>query len=73
LIRTIRDNIEHIGHLHTAGNPGRKDLDDSQEIFCPAIARATHNSGFEDWGGHEFSPEGAPVAALRQAYDALKV
>jgi hydroxypyruvate isomerase len=73
LIRTIRDNIEHIGHFHTAGNPGRKDLDDAQEIFYPAIARAIHESGFDGWVGHEFSPKGDAVAALRQAYNALRI
>jgi hydroxypyruvate isomerase len=73
LIRTIRDNIEHIGHFHTAGNPGRLDLDDEQEIFYPAIARAIRDTGFDGWVGHEFSPRGDVVAALRQAHDALKV
>lgn len=73
LIRTIRDNIEHIGHFHTAGNPGRKDLDDEQEIFYPAIARAIRDTGFAGWVGHEFSPKGDAVAALREAYAALKI
>jgi len=36
VIRTLRDNIAHIGHFHTAGNPGRKDLDDLQELYYPA-------------------------------------
>lgn len=71
LIRTIRDNIEHIGHFHTAGNPGRKNLDEEQEIFYPAIARAIRETGFDGWVGHEFSPQGDVVAALRQAYEAL--
>ncbi len=73
LIRTIRDHIEHIGHFHTAGNPGRKDLDDEQEIFYPAIARAIRDTGFEGWVGHEFGPKGDAVVALRQAYNALKI
>jgi len=73
LIRTIRDNIEHIGHFHTAGNPGRLDLDDEQEIFYPAIARAIRDTGFEGWVGHEFGPKGDAVVALQQAYKALKI
>jgi hydroxypyruvate isomerase len=73
LIRTIRDNIEHIAHFHTAGNPGRKDLDDHQEIYYPAIARAIHETGYDGWVGHEFGPKGDAVAALRQAYEQCKV
>ena len=69
LIRNIRDNIEHIGHFHTAGNPGRKDLDTQQEIFYPAVARAIHEAGYRHWLGHEFSPKGATLPALQQAYE----
>jgi sugar phosphate isomerase/epimerase len=39
VIRTIRDNIAHIGHFHTAGNPGRNELDEAPELSYPAIAR----------------------------------
>jgi hydroxypyruvate isomerase len=73
LIRNIRDNIEHIAHFHTAGNPGRKDLDDQQEIFYPAVARAIHETGYNGWLGHEFGPKGDPIAALQQAFDACNV
>jgi hydroxypyruvate isomerase len=69
LIRNIRDHIEHIGHFHTAGNPGRKDLDTQQEIYYPAVAQAIHTAGYRDWVGHEFSPKGDSVAALQQAYE----
>jgi hydroxypyruvate isomerase len=73
LIRNIRDNIEHIAHFHTAGNPGRKDLDDQQEIYYPAVARAIHETGYDGWLGHEFGPKGDAIAALRQAYEQCKV
>jgi hydroxypyruvate isomerase len=73
LIRTIRDNIQHIAHFHTAGNPGRKDLDDEQEIFYPAVARAIHETEYSGWVGHEFSPKGDSVEALRQAYNACLI
>lgn len=69
LMRNIRDHIEHIGHFHTAGNPGRKDLDTHQEIYYPAVAEAIHTAGYRDWLGHEFSPKGEPIAALQQAYE----
>ncbi len=67
LIRNIRDNIEHIAHFHTAGNPGRKDLDEAQEIYYPAVARAIHETGYSGFVGHEFSPKGDTLAALQQA------
>jgi hydroxypyruvate isomerase len=73
LIRTIRDNHQHFAHYHTAGNPGRKDLDAQQEIYYPAVARAIAETGFDGWLGHEFSPKGDAVAALKQAYEQCSV
>ncbi|HEX8834022.1 MAG TPA: TIM barrel protein [Abditibacteriaceae bacterium] len=73
LIRNIRDNIAHIGHFHTAGNPGRKDLDDAQEINYAAVARAIYETGYSGWLGHEFHPKGDVVAALRQAFELCAV
>lgn len=73
LIRTIRANIEHIGHFHTAGNPGRNDLDENQEIFYPPIARAINELGFTGWVGHEYSPRKDPLESLREAYAAFNV
>ena len=73
LIRNIRDNIAHIAHFHTAGNPGRNDLDDQQEIYYPAVARAIHETGFDGWVGHEFGPKGDALEALRQAYEQCSV
>jgi len=46
LIATIRKNIEHIGHFHTAGVPGRHELDENQEIYYPAVMRAIVETGF---------------------------
>jgi hydroxypyruvate isomerase len=68
LIRTIGDNIAHLGHFHTAGNPGRRDLDETQEIYYPAVMRAIAQSGFDLLVGHEFSPKGDPIDALRSAF-----
>ena len=69
MIRTVLDNLGSIGHLHTAGNPGRHDLDDEQELHYPGICRAIARAGYDGYIGHEFSPKGDPVAALRQAYE----
>lgn len=67
LSRTIQANFDLIGHVHTAGAPGRRDLDDRQEINWPAIAGLLRHLGYQGWVGHEFVPRGDPVAALRAA------
>jgi hydroxypyruvate isomerase len=56
IIRTIRDQGHWISHYHTAGNPGRNELDGSQELQYPAIAAAIADSGFTGWIAHEFLP-----------------
>ena len=70
IIRTITDNIAHIDHFHTAGNPGRKDLDEDQELFYPAImrviAKLTEAGSYSGYVAHEFNPKNG-VASLRQA------
>jgi hydroxypyruvate isomerase len=73
LIRTIRDNIAHIGHFHTAGNPGRKDLDFEQEIYYPAVAKVINDTGYSGWLGHEFGPKSDAFDALKQAYEMCDV
>ncbi len=67
VIRTIRDNIKWIGHIHTAGNPGRNDLDDSQELNYTGICRAIAATGYDGYVGQEFRPKGDVIAAMRQA------
>ncbi|MGD2175315.1 MAG: TIM barrel protein [Candidatus Brocadiaceae bacterium] len=73
LIRTIRDNIEHIGHFHTAGNPGRGPLDENQEIYYPAVCRAIADTGYVLYVGHEFGVQGDPLEALADAYETCDV
>ncbi|MFP3896277.1 MAG: hydroxypyruvate isomerase family protein [Anaerolineales bacterium] len=68
LIRSIRKNVRWIGHFHTAGNPGRHDLDDMQELNYTGICRAIDDAGYELYVGHEFTPKGDPLEALRHAY-----
>lgn len=69
VIRTIRDNHSYFGHYHTAGNPGRGDLDQSQELNYPAIIRAIANTGYSGFVGHEFIPKSDVIEALRIAYN----
>lgn len=68
LIRTIEENATWIGHYHTAGCPGRQDLDEDQEIFYPAVFRAIAKTGYSGYVTHEFIPKGNPVEALAAAY-----
>lgn len=68
IIRRIRANADLIGHVHTAGNPGRGELDDTQEIDYPAVMRALSAAGYRDYVAHEFLPTwDDPVLALRHA------
>ncbi|HKV73391.1 MAG TPA: sugar phosphate isomerase/epimerase family protein [Gemmatimonadales bacterium] len=73
VIRTIRDNIAHLGHFHTGGVPGRHELDDRQELNWRAIALAIADLGFAGYFAHEFVPTGPPLASLRQAVELCKV
>jgi hydroxypyruvate isomerase len=73
VIRTIRENHAHIAHYHTAGNPGRNDLDDTQELNYPPIMRAILDTGYEGYVGQEFIPKGDPVAALKAAFDICNI
>jgi hydroxypyruvate isomerase len=69
LIRTIHDNHAYIGHYHTAGNPGRADLDEAQEIYYPAVIRAIAATGHTGYIGHEFFPKLDPLVSLRAAFE----
>ncbi|MGQ9629376.1 MAG: hydroxypyruvate isomerase family protein [bacterium] len=68
IIRTIRENIRWIGHFHTAGNPGRNDMDDTQELNYAGICKAIAATGYDLYVGHEFKPKGDPITALRQTF-----
>ncbi|MCY3628594.1 MAG: TIM barrel protein [Bacteroidota bacterium] len=67
VIRTIRDNHQFIGHYHTGGNPGRNEIDDSQELNYPAIMRAIVETGYTGFVGQEFVPTRTPLISLREA------
>jgi hydroxypyruvate isomerase len=67
IIRTIRDNIQWIGHFHTGGNPGRNEIDETQEINYPAVARAIADLNYQGYFAHEFTPKRDPLASLKQA------
>lgn len=68
IIRSIQDNHQYFGHYHTAGVPGRHEIDDSQELFYPAIMRAIKATGYTGYVAHEFMPTHTDhLASLAQA------
>lgn len=73
IIRTIQTHHTYFGHYHTAGNPGRHELDDTQELNYPAIMRAILATGYHGYVGQEFIPKGDPVTALKAAFDVCDV
>lgn len=68
IIRRLRLHQDSIGHIHTAGNPGRCELDEHQEINYPAVMQALLEIGYHDFVAHEFIPTwDDPILALRHA------
>ena len=67
LIATITKNIHHIGHFHTAGVPGRHELDENQEIYYPAVMRAIAQTDYDGYVAHEYTPVRDPLPSLIQA------
>jgi hydroxypyruvate isomerase len=68
VIRTVRKYHEYIAHYHTGGNPGRHEIDDTQELNYPAIVRAILQTGFDGYLAQEFIPVRDPFASLAQAF-----
>ncbi|HYW47190.1 MAG TPA: TIM barrel protein [Bryobacteraceae bacterium] len=67
VIRRLRQYRDQIGHVHIAGNPGRGELDDRQEIYYPAVMRALVEIGYEGYVGQEFIPTRDPDEGLPEA------
>ena len=74
VIRRIRQYKEFIGHYHVAGNPGRAELDDTQEINYPPVMKAILETGFDGYVAHEFIPTWKDKElALRHAAEVIDV
>ncbi len=67
IISTISNNHEYIGHYHTGGNPGRNEIDETQELYYPAIMRAIAKTGYKGYVAHEFIPKRDPIKSLAYA------
>jgi hydroxypyruvate isomerase len=68
VIATLKANIQYIGHVHTAGVPGRHEIDDTQELFYPAIMKTLADLKFTGFVGQEFVPAKPDrIASLAEA------
>jgi hydroxypyruvate isomerase len=67
VIRTVRENQQWIAHYHTGGNPGRHELDATQELQWATIAKAILDLGYTGYFAHEFIPTRDPMTSLREA------
>lgn len=67
VIRRIHEHKDWLGHIHTAGNPGRAEIDENQEINYPAVMKALLDVGYTGYVGQEFIPTRDPWAGLVQA------
>jgi hydroxypyruvate isomerase len=73
VIRNLRKASKWIGHYHTAGNPGRNDLDDDQELNYRGICRAIAETGYDLYVGHEYKPKDDALESLRRSFDLCDV
>lgn len=75
IVRNIRENIQWIAHFHTGGNPGRHDIDESQELNYHYVAQAIADLGFTGFISHEYSPAPGhdPIAVLTKALEICDV
>jgi hydroxypyruvate isomerase len=74
LIRNIRRYAPLVGHYHTAGNPGRGEIDSSQEINYPPVIRAIRETGYRGYLAQEFIPTSdRPIQSLREAFEICNV
>jgi hydroxypyruvate isomerase len=74
VIATIRKYKDYIGHYHTGGVPGRNEIDETQELYYPAIMRAIVDTGYKGFVGQEFIPKRPDaLASLKQGVEICDV
>ena len=75
IVRTIRENIQWLGHFHTGGNPGRHEIDDTQELNYRFVAQAIVETGYTGYLAHEYSPAAGhdPIKSLEAAMQIMDV
>ncbi len=73
IIRTLRENIQYIAHIHTGGNPGRNEIDDTQELNYRPIMQAIAELNYTGYVAHEFIPKRDPFQSLKEAVELCDV
>jgi hydroxypyruvate isomerase len=73
VIATICEYKDYIGHYHTGGVPGRREIDNTQELNYPAIMKAIVETGFQGYVGQEFIPSRDPRKSLNEAAEICDV
>ena len=75
IVRNIRDHFQWIGHFHTGGNPGRHEIDETQELNYRFVMQAIAELGFTGFVSHEYSPSPGndPIATLQKAIELCDV
>lgn len=67
IMRTIKEYHEYFGHYHTGGNPGRHEIDETQELYYPAIMKTILDTGYKGYVAQEFVPSWEnQIEALKQ-------
>ncbi len=69
LVRRLKQHKDYLGHIHTAGVPGRHEIDESQEIQYPILMQTLIAIGYDGFVGQEFIPVGDKIASLAQAVE----
>jgi hydroxypyruvate isomerase len=75
VVRNMRDNLQHICHIHVAGVPTRQEIDDTQELNHRFIANAIADSGYTGFVAHEWRPGPGrdPIKSLEQCFAIMNV
>jgi hydroxypyruvate isomerase len=73
VIRTIQKHKDAISHFHTGGNPGRNEIDETQELNYRRIAQAIADMEFKGFFAHEFIPRKDPMTSLAKAVEICRV
>jgi hydroxypyruvate isomerase len=68
VIATIKKFKDSIGHYHTGGVPGRNEIDETQELYYPAIMKTIVETGYKGFVGQEFIPKRDPLTSMAQAF-----
>ena len=69
VIATIKESSDYIGHYHTAGVPGRHEIDETQELYYPAIMKTILKTGYKGYVAQEFTPKKRQLDTLTEAVE----